>query len=153
MPFCASCGAPVEGRFCAKCGTPLSADVPPAGAPPLGPGPQPGSAAGLSDNAAGALCYVCTIITGILFLVLAPYNSKKAVRFHAFQSIFLFVAWIVVVIALNILFRMMRIYFLSSLVELAFVGLWIYMMVTTYQGKTVVLPVIGSLAQQQAGTA
>jgi uncharacterized membrane protein len=153
MPFCASCGAPVEGRFCAKCGTPLSADVPPAGATPLGPGPQPIPASGLSDNAAGALCYVCTIITGILFLLLEPYNRRRTVRFHAFQAIFLFVAWIVVAFAVNILFAMMRIYFLSSLVQVGFIILWIYMIVTAYQGKTVVLPVIGALAQQQAGTA
>jgi len=34
---------------------------------------------------------------------------------------------------------------------LACVALWLYMMISTYQGKTVVLPVIGPFAQQQAG--
>jgi uncharacterized membrane protein len=29
--------------------------------------------------------------------------------------------------------------------------LWIYMLISTYQGKTIVLPVIGPLAQKQAG--
>ncbi|PWU11570.1 MAG: hypothetical protein C5B51_02295 [Terriglobia bacterium] len=151
MPFCANCGAQVEGRFCAKCGTPVAGDVPPASAQPAGPEPPPlASGAGLTDNVASALCYVLTIITGILFLVLQPYNRNRTIRFHAFQAIFLFVAWIVVVSAINILFGMMRLYFLSPLAGSAFFILWIYMIVTAYQGKTVVLPVIGPLAQQQA---
>ena len=29
--------------------------------------------------------------------------------------------------------------------------LWLYLLIATYQGKTIVLPVIGQLAQQQAG--
>jgi len=45
----------------------------------------------------------------------------------------------------------MRLFFLSPLIGLAFFILWIYLIVSTYQGKTVVLPVIGPLAQQQAG--
>jgi len=86
MAFCASCGAPVEGKFCAKCGAPMGAAVPP-------PGAAPGvAAAGMTDNAASALCYVLGLITGILFLVLAPYNQNKTIRFHAFQSIFLSIA-------------------------------------------------------------
>src|ERR1043165_3659002 len=92
MPFCANCGAPVEGRFCAKCGTPVSADMPGAGAPPMGPVRTASASAGLSDNVASALCYFCTIITGVLFLLLEPYNRRRTVRFHAFQAIFLFVA-------------------------------------------------------------
>src|SRR5579864_4887273 len=118
MPFCANCGASVEGRFCAKCGTPLAGEAPPAGATPLGPGPA--AAAGLTDNVAGALCYVLTFITGILFLLLEPYNRNRAIRFHAFQSIFLFVVWLIVVFAVNILFAMMRLFFLSPLIGLAF---------------------------------
>jgi hypothetical protein len=52
--------------------------------PPSGP---PAAAGGMTDNVASALCYVLGLITGILFLVLSPYNQNKTVRFHAFQSI------------------------------------------------------------------
>src|SRR5581483_1028482 len=95
MPFCANCGAAVEGRFCSKCGTPVGAGAPPSGVPPLGPGPVP-AYAGLSERAASALCYVLLVITGVLFLLLPPYNQNRTVRFHAFQAIFLGVSWIVV---------------------------------------------------------
>jgi len=158
MPFCASCGAAVEGRFCAKCGTPMGAAAPPAGATPVGAGaPAPIAAAGLTDNAASALCYVLTLITGILFLVLEPYNRNRTIRFHAFQAIFLGAAWIVVWIAVGILFAMMGsvgfffgYLFLRSVIGLCFFILWVYMIVMAYQGKTVVLPIIGPLAQKQA---
>ena len=148
MAFCASCGAPVEGKFCAKCGAPMGAAVPP-------PGAAPGvAAAGMTDNAASALCYVLGLITGILFLVLAPYNQNKTIRFHAFQSIFMSVACILFSMVFNIIIfsglHMFSLLFLSPLISLAFFILWIYMIITAYQGKKVVLPVIGPIAQGQA---
>jgi uncharacterized membrane protein len=148
MAFCASCGAPVEGKFCAKCGAPMGAAVPP-------PGAAPGVAAvGMTDNAASALCYVLGLITGILFLVLAPYNQNKTIRFHAFQSIFMSVACIVFSMVFNMIIfsglHMFSLLFLSPLISLAFFILWIYMIITAYQGKKVVLPVIGPIAQGQA---
>jgi len=162
MAFCASCGSPVEGRFCAKCGATVGVGAPPvsAGVPPAGAAtPQPVAAsAGMSDNAASALCYVLGFITGILFLVLDPYNKNKLVRFHAFQSIFLSVGLILIRIVLSILFGIIgytmgyMLYFgLMSLVGLASLVIWLYMIIVTYQGKKVVLPIIGSIAQQQAG--
>ena len=147
MPFCATCGSSVEGSFCPKCGSPVGAAAPPpvyAAAPAAG---------GLTDNVACALCYALGLITGILFLVLAPYNQNKTIRFNAFQSIFLHVGAIVFVIGLNIIFGIMHLwelYFVTSLIWLLFFLLWLYLVIQSYQGKTVVLPVIGPIAQQQA---
>jgi uncharacterized membrane protein len=107
----------------------------------------------MADNVASALCYVLGFITGIIFLVLDPYNRNPVVRFHAFQSIFLSVAWIAFRIVLSILIGMMGLFsmfFLYSILALAGFILWIYMIIQAYQGKTVVLPVIGPIAQQQA---
>jgi len=154
MAFCASCGAPVEGKFCAKCGAVVGAPAP-AGAA-SGGGPQPAMAAsvGMTDNVASMLCYILGFITGIIFLVMQPYSQNRVVRFHAFQSIFLSVAYLVIHYALDfVLFSMFHawsLFFLASLVGLAFFCLWLYMLIATYQGKTVVLPLIGPLAQQQA---
>src|ERR1700690_2492012 len=118
MAFCASCGAQVEGKFCAKCGAAGDAASAPGAAPP-----QPLAATGMTDNAASALCYVLGLITGILFLVLAPYNQNKTIRFHAFQSIFLNVAWILFWMVFNIAFaalHMFSLLFLSPLIGLVF---------------------------------
>jgi uncharacterized membrane protein len=39
---------------------------------------------------------------------------------------------------------------LAQLVWLLFIVLWLYLIISAYQGKTVVLPIIGPLAQKQA---
>ncbi|HUI79223.1 MAG TPA: hypothetical protein VLY24_14960 [Bryobacteraceae bacterium] len=166
MPFCANCGSAVEGRFCPKCGTPLGAAAPVGGAAPppsgapVGAGATPAAGAastGLTENAAAALCYVLGLITGILFLVLEPYNRNRTIRFHAFQAIFFNVAWIVVWIVIGILTSMINMtglffgtFFLYPLIGLVFFVIYIYLIVSAYQGKSVVLPIIGPLAQKQA---
>src|ERR1700704_3330868 len=94
MAFCATCGAQVEGRFCAKCGSSVAAGAP-APNPMAGPAYSGPDTSAMADNVAGALCYALGLITGILFLVLAPYNKNPYVKFHAFQSIFLCIACVI----------------------------------------------------------
>ena len=157
MPFCASCGTQVEGKFFPKCGAAIVA----GGAVPPGPGPYaaPVSSAPMAENVASTLCYVLGLITGIIFLVLEPYSKNRTVRFHAFQSIFLNVAIIVIEIVFSIVFGiMLRIvgifsFFLGIFWPIFLLGcllLWLYLLYSTYQGKTIVLPVIGPLALKQA---
>jgi uncharacterized membrane protein len=146
MAFCPSCGASVEGRFCAKCGSSVG------GAAPSGGFAAP-AASGLADNVASALCYVLGLVTGILFLVLAPYNQNKTIRFHAFQSIFMHVSLIGIYIVLGFLVRMMLGFLgvmIFPLIGLGAFALWVYLILSAYQGKMVSLPVIGDLAKQQA---
>ena len=118
-------------------------------------GSQP-TAVGMTDNVACGLCYIAGLITGIVFLVLAPYNQNRAIRFHAFQSIFLNLASIVFWFAISFLVAFLHFLgalfglFLGPLIGLAFLVLWLYVMISAFQGKTVVLPIIGPIAQQQA---
>jgi uncharacterized membrane protein len=114
----------------------------------------------MTDNVASMLCYILGLITGILFLVLAPYNQNKAIRFHAFQSIFFNIAWIAVSIVASIVGAILisalpfGVGLLWSLVHLLIwvVGLiiWIMLMVKAYSGQKWVLPIIGALAEKQA---
>ena len=97
MPFCASCGSEVQGKFCAKCGAPQGVST-----APTAPTSASASASGLEENVAAALCYLVGVLTGILFLVLEPYNRNPVIRFHAFQSIFAWIAAIVIGMALSI---------------------------------------------------
>ena len=153
MAFCPNCGAQATGAFCPNCGTAVSGAA-------SGPGTAgtsytsspPIAAPGLSHNVAGALCYLAGLITGIIFLVIAPYNQDKTVRFHAFQSIFFNIAWIVFWIVWSFLSLMMHGFgfLLSPLFGLAFFLLWLYLMYAAYTNKRVKLPVIGDLAEKQA---
>jgi uncharacterized membrane protein len=113
----------------------------------------------MQDNVASALCYVLGFVTGIIFLVMEPYSRNRAVRFHAFQSIFLNLSEIAVDIVIGIIFRIILSMFgfagllvgiLWPVFGLACIALWIYLILSAYQGKTVLLPVIGPLAQKQA---
>jgi uncharacterized membrane protein len=109
---------------------------------------------GLSDNAASGLAYV-TIIPAIIFLVVAPYNQNPAVKFHCWQSIFLGIGWVVVWIALAIVgaipFLNLVDIILFPLVGLAFLIVWLIVMINAFQGKRFSLPLIGPLAAKQAG--
>jgi len=108
-------------------------------------------AAPLADNVASALCYL--LVPAIVFLVMAAYNRNKSVRFNAFQSIFLFVAMVAGSIVLGIVLAILHMWFaigLDRLYGLACFVVLVYLLVTTFQRKTTVLPVIGPIAQQQA---
>jgi uncharacterized membrane protein len=122
--------------------------------------PQIAPSVGMTDNLAGALCYLVGFITGILFLVLAPYNQNRTIRFHAFQSIFLNIAWVVLWIVITIVLIPFRyIPFLGIFISLVLESvlglggliLWLYLMFKTYNGEKVVLPIVGPMADKQAG--
>ena len=94
MAFCPNCGTQAAGAaFCPNCGTAVAGPGPSSAAPGAGyqapnpayQQPQALNASGMSENVAGALTYLFGFITGIVFLVLAPYNQNKFVRFNAFQ--------------------------------------------------------------------
>jgi uncharacterized membrane protein len=58
---------------------------------------------------------------------------------------------IVINIVLNVLASMMfSLYFIWSLIHLAELVLWLFMIFKTYSGVKVVLPVIGPIAEKQA---
>lgn len=100
------------------------------------------------------LCYLLTILTGILFLVLEPYNRDRTIRFHAFQSIFFFVAVMACYIVLSVIgflpvigLLVLPLYLVLWIGSLA---VWIVLMVKAYNGQRWVLPIIGPLAEKQA---
>lgn len=158
MAFCSNCGSPSEGRFCRMCGTVIAATAPSTGAAaPVAAAPPIAQNAGMTENAAGALCYAVGLLTGILFLVLQPYGSNPRVRFHAFQAIFFHLTFFALAVA-----SMVAGMFLPWMLDLALTGvmsllwfggfaLWIYLMYRAYQNQPLELPVIGTLARQQAG--
>ena len=142
MPFCPKCGTQIaEGTACPKCiGGAASAPS--------------GASGGLDDNVAGALAYV-TIIPAIVFLVLEPFNRKRFVRFHSFQCLLFAVVWTVLWIGLSVIAHIPFFGWLTvlvwPLVSLAGFVVWLILVLKAYQGQMFKLPVIGDMAEKQAG--
>jgi len=112
------------------------------------------NASGLSDNAAGGLSYV-TIIPAIVFLIVEPFKKSSYVRFHAWQSIFFYVAWALVHILVEVVQNLVpTVVFLTltlwQFVDLAFFVVLVIVFVSAFNGKRFMLPVIGGLAEKQA---
>jgi uncharacterized membrane protein len=162
MAFCASCGAEVQGKFCAKCGAPSGAPAAgaPIGNPPLAPSASgPSATASIDENVVAALCYLVGVLTGVLFLVIEPYNRNPVIRFHAFQSIFTWIAAIVVGMVLStVSYIFVAVPFIGWIIyillwtafSLGVLALWLFLMYKAYNKERLVLPVIGAWAEKQA---
>jgi|SRR5271154_6609247 len=143
MAFCNMCGARIaEGTAtCAACSGKVAA-VPAT------------TGSGLADNVAGMLAYV-TFIPAIIFLVTEPYNKSRFIRFHSFQSIFFCVAVFAIQVVLSFLtvvpFLILVTAPLHMLVALGALIVWIILLLKANQGQMYKLPVIGDLAEKQAG--
>ena len=108
---------------------------------------------GLSENLAALLSYVFGWVTGLIFLLL---DKRPYVRFHAAQSIVVFLGLHILRAVLAATFGMAwsfgglgnwGVYFLS-LVSLV---LWVVLMVKAVQGVRFKLPLAGDIAESLTG--
>jgi uncharacterized membrane protein len=119
---------------------------------PQSPSTPPPAQSGLSDTAAGALAYI-TIVPAIVFLALEPYNRKPYVKFHAWQSICLNIAWIAVWIVAMILAVIPIIgWILGPLLGLSLFILWLVCILKAVNGHKFMVPIIGPLAEKMANS-
>lgn len=148
MPFCCQCGTAVGERdvFCAQCGARQTSTGPDVGADFL---------AGIDPRRASVLCYLPFIglIASIVVLASARFRHDAWVRFDAFQSLYLFVGWLVMDRVSSPLFgwplpdgHMNN--FVPGLLRALAIGLWIFMMVKASQHQRYKLPVLGDLAEK-----
>jgi len=117
-----------------------------------------GTVGALPETVAGALAY-CTVIPAIVFLLVEPYSKDRFVRFHSWQCIAVGLASLAIGAALRIvgfvLFFIpvlghLLVWLLSMVVTLAFLAVWIVLIVKALQGERFKLPVVGDFAEQQA---
>lgn len=170
MSACQSCGAALAGdtRSCQTCGAPaelkagisMSAVERPAAVAVM---PLPGDTGSkmMATNVVAAFTYLGGFVTGIAFLVLDPYKSNSFVRFHAFQSIFVSVAWVAFWIMWMILSTLLAPLMagafdlialpLMVISALAGFGIWVLLMYEAYQQKLFRLPFVGRFAAEYAG--
>ncbi|MFZ1083988.1 MAG: hypothetical protein WAN35_03355 [Terracidiphilus sp.] len=110
---------------------------------------------GFSDKAAGAIAYI-TVFPAIAFLILVPYKKNLFVRFHAWQSIFLFFVAVTISYLLNLFvdggsITSGKIVLQGSVLIVYFwVVVWIFCALSALGGLSLKLPIIGKLAERQA---
>lgn len=107
----------------------------------------------MDANILAFLSYLFTPISALIIFLMEKQN--RFVRFHAMQALLVAAAGIVLSIILNVLDRIPVIdfvsaCFLSPIVWLGFVVVWIILMVNAFQGKYFKLPVIGDYAEKYA---
>ena len=146
VPFCTSCGQQVADadQFCGHCG---------GRQPASGPSPGPArSGPALSPRTASILCYVPWFgwIACLYVLASDKFHRERDSRFHAYQGLYLFVAWLLADWTLGLWIEMLRVPNVpfDSLLKLLILGLWIFMLVKTTKGEKRSLPVFGELAER-----
>jgi uncharacterized membrane protein len=112
--------------------------------------------AGISDRAAAMLCYIPVfgVIPAIVFLATQRYRHNARVRFDAFQSLYLFVAFLIVssVLPPFLWFGLHEggLHVFLPLLKAVVFFTWVYLLVKSAQEQRVHLPVIGDLAARSA---
>ena len=147
MPFCSQCGSQVGGTdvFCAKCGfrQPVVEGRPPSD--PLG---------SISARTATILCYIPVVgwIAAIIVLATDRFRNSRHVRFHAFQGLYLFLAWLIVDWVVRPVFAEMpgHLVRLDKILQGILLFTWIFMLVKASHEETYALPIIGELAEKSA---
>ncbi len=118
------------------------------------------TALGLDNNVGALICYVGNLVCalGLIYSIIVVVTDKtnKLPRFHAFQSILLSVAGLVIGLALQVLVGIaaaanssllaMVIGLVALVYVVALLGFIIYAAVKAFQGQIFKIPVIGNLA-------
>lgn len=160
MPFCTQCGSQVGDTdlFCAACGSAQKGAAGGRASSPPPPAPDRGAAdkidgflKGMSSRKVSLLCYLPVIgwIPALAALASGRFQQDLKVRFHAFQGLYLFVAWLIADWVIKPLSRSSD-FHLEGILKAAIFAAWIFMMVKTSHNEHYRLPIFGELADRSA---
>jgi len=155
MAFCVQCGnrGADADQFCAKCGARQKVAGPHTAGPQIASDPL----AGISGRTASLLCYIPWIgwIAAIVVLASNRFRNDSQVRFHAFQGLYIFVAWLMVewvvspfLSASGWLLGMPFHRLGGGLLQLGVFAAWIFMLVKVSHEENYKLPILGDLAER-----
>jgi uncharacterized membrane protein len=99
---------------------------------------------GLDPKISALLSYLLGIVGGVVFLAI---SKNPFVKFHATQSIVLFILFIVLVFIFRIPY-VSFFWWLGWIIELVFLIFWIMAMVKAYNGERYKIPVVGQIAEK-----
>lgn len=112
---------------------------------------------GVSHRTAALLCYIPLLgwIASIIVLASDRYRRDTEVRFHAFQGLYLFVAWLIVDWVISPALHMSDYGFsfpfyrlTTHVLQLLIFAAWIVMMIKVSHDQHYRLPIIGELADR-----
>jgi uncharacterized membrane protein len=156
MPFCTQCGNQVTTNdvYCGSCGSRqefagAAGSTPPP--PRSSAGKSGGFPANIDSRQASIFCYVpwAGWIASIIVLASDRFRDDRNTRFHAFQGLYLFVIWLFVDWVFSpVLHGVEGARLFGSMMKIAVIGAWIFMLVKTSQGVIFRLPFIGELAER-----
>jgi|SRR5580692_11177403 uncharacterized membrane protein len=127
-PHCAT-DVPAKAAFCPGCGWSMA--------------PIPAG-----ERAVAVAAYL-TFLPAAVILFLPAFRKNRFVRFHAWQSLSLWVVFFVLIgatIFLSNVVSPMVVLLVGILVSLAMLFLWIVLSIKAWQGERFVLPLFGELA-------
>lgn len=144
MPYCNQCGNQVGNadRFCGRCGATQNGAGPPIGA-------------SIDPKQAATLCYLPFVgwIVSIVVLASKNYRSHYRTVFHAFQGLYLAIAWFIVETLLKPMFFFMGMSgrnFVPGIIHAVILVAWIITLIKVHQGEDPRLPLIGEIAEKSA---
>jgi uncharacterized membrane protein len=139
-------------------GSSASSSAPGAAPSAAPPSPMVVSSGQMDEKLAGLLCYVFAWVTGIIFYLI---DKRPFVRFHAAQSIVVFVGIHIIYFILGAFLGFSMFtgglgsfslgFILYPLVGLVAFVLWVLLMVKAYQGLKFRVPIAADLAEKIFG--
>ena len=107
------------------------------------------------ENVAAVLSYI-TLVPAVIFLLVDPFRRSRFVRFHALQHILLGAAGLACALAATVLWMGLQlippmrvlVFPFVGLISLAWVFLWLLLVVKAYHHEWFKLPWIGAYAEE-----
>jgi uncharacterized membrane protein len=100
----------------------------------------------MKPNVEAANAYFLFFISG--FLILQTEKNNKFVRFHALQSIYFSISYLIFIAVINYLPLIGG--YIVQLATTTFFIVWIYLIYSAYSNKEIKLPLVGDLAFEES---
>lgn len=155
MPFCTQCGNTVgdQDQFCAICGAKQGVSTSAGSKSTSAASSSHDFLRNLNPRIAAILCYIPTVgwIPAIVILSSAKFREDRDTRFHAFQGLYLFVAWLIVDWVLKPLAEEGWVVGFHPVIvacKAVILIAWIWMIIKVSQNEFFKLPILGELAER-----
>ncbi len=158
MPFCTHCGNAIGDRdlYCAGCGAGQHAASGQTQSSNEYSRKTNDFLRDLSPRTAAVLCYIPVVgwIPALFVLASARFRNDSDTRFHAFQGLYLFVAWLMVDWVIKPVVRTSGMAFtffpIVGILKAMLFGAWVWMLIKVSNSESFKLPFLGDLAERSA---